>query len=95
MADRLKERITLITDMGTKESLRNTIPTRTRIPVNMVQGMAPMGKHKRGQTPFYRAVIQAMELRRFLPTSTNGDGPLISTTLRKIVAPCDRLVISL
>jgi len=47
MADRLKERITLITDMGTKESLRNTIPTRTRIPVIMVQGMAPMGKHKK------------------------------------------------
>jgi len=47
MADRLKERITLITDMGTKESLRNIIPTRTHIPMSVVQAMAPMGK-KRG-----------------------------------------------
>lgn len=41
------------------------------------------------------AVIQAMELRRFPPTAINGDGPLISTTLRKMVALCDKLVISL
>ena len=46
MAGRLKERITLITDMGTKESLQNIIPTRTRIPMNMVQATAPMGKRR-------------------------------------------------
>lgn len=46
MAGRLKERITVITDMGTKKSLRNIIPTPTRIPMNMVQAMAPMGKRR-------------------------------------------------
>ncbi|PBQ18144.1 hypothetical protein CCL09_10265 [Pseudomonas congelans] len=46
MAGRLKERITLITDMETKKSLRNIIPTPTRITMNMVQTMAPMGKRR-------------------------------------------------
>ncbi|QXW43032.1 hypothetical protein KXJ79_15000 [Pseudomonas amygdali] len=46
MAGRLKERITLITDMETKKSLRNIIQTPTRIPMNMVQAMAPMGKRR-------------------------------------------------
>jgi hypothetical protein len=60
MAGRLKERITLITDMGTKVSLRNIIPTRTRIPMNMVQAMAPMVKG-RGST-----VISLPELNELL-----------------------------
>lgn len=46
MAGRLKERIILITDMETKKSLRNIIPTPTRITMNMVQTMAPMGKRR-------------------------------------------------
>ena len=46
MAGRLKERITLITDMETKKILRNIIPTPTRIPMNMVQAMARMGKRR-------------------------------------------------
>lgn len=46
MVDRLRERITRIMDMETKESLRNIIPIRTRIPTNMVLAMEPMVKRR-------------------------------------------------
>ncbi|UFH49555.1 hypothetical protein [Pseudomonas sp. KNUC1026] len=46
MADRLRERITPIMDMGIQKILRNIIPTPTRIPMNMVQAMGPMGKRR-------------------------------------------------
>lgn len=46
MAGRLKERITLITGMGTRKSLRNIIPAPTHIPMNMVQAMVLMGKRR-------------------------------------------------
>lgn len=43
---RLKERITLITAMEVKKSLRNIIPTPTRLLISRVQAMAPMGKRR-------------------------------------------------